>query len=87
MLGRLGMSEDECLESFRNYGDAIFHHPNRLYSASGGLCGPKYSAEKLAMATRSVIRTFDPSPEDMKWKRDLFASPASKCKTYEPRAL
>ncbi len=82
MLGRLGMSEDECLESFRKYGDALFHHPNWLHSASAGLYGSKYSAQQLAQATRTVLRTFDPSPEDIKWKRDLFASPASKCKTY-----
>ncbi len=82
MLGRLGMSEDECLESFRKYGDALFHHPNWLHSASAGLYGFKYSAQQLEQATRTVLRTFDPSPEDIKWKRDLFASPASKCKTY-----
>ncbi|KAL6716037.1 hypothetical protein ACLMJK_006999 [Lecanora helva] len=80
MLGRLNMKDLDCLQSFEKYANEIFSHPKRLYRASAGLILPKYGTNRLNKATQAVVGNFDPSPESLKWKSNLFNAPGNKCK-------
>lgn len=82
MLGRLEMSLDQCLETFRTYTDEVFGHPQPLYRALGSRFLHKYSDERLIRATQTVVGIFGPCPDDPE-KRSLFAAPGGKCKTYD----
>ncbi|KAK0512034.1 hypothetical protein JMJ35_005162 [Cladonia borealis] len=78
MLGRLNMTEEQCKETFRTYTESIFrHHRGRRYAFSAGPITSKYSGESLVRATKDVIRSFDPTPESEKWKRNMFAAAAT----------
>jgi patatin-like phospholipase/acyl hydrolase len=81
MLGRLKMSEDQCLETFQKYADEVFSHPRWQYRLSFGLIAPKYSDKRLIRATKFVIGDFDSSPVGDRWKRNTFASPNDSCRT------
>ena len=69
-------------ETFQKYANEVFSHSQWQFKTSGGLIGPKYSEKHLIRATRLVVGDFDPSPESLKWKRSVFASPGDNCKTY-----
>lgn len=81
MLGRLKMSEDQCLESFRKYADEVFSHRQLVRRFHWRHMFPKYGADKIDRAIQMVIGNFDPSPDSHKWKRNLYAVPGEKCKT------
>ena len=81
MLGRLKMTEKDCLETFREYSDEIFGHPQWRIKTLGGLLNPKYNSDRLLRATRLITRKFDPNVNGEKWKHSLFASPDEVCKT------
>ena len=83
MLGRLKMSEDQCLESFQRYADDIFGRPRLwLFDRMPILRrSPKYSSNNINRAIKMVIGNFDPSPDSPKWKRNLFEVPGERCKT------
>ena len=79
MLGRLKMTLEQCKEAFRTHAKSIFYRPQRLdYS----LTTSKYSENDLVQATKTVIESFDPTPESQKWKRNMFAATAERCGWY-----
>lgn len=81
MLGRLKMTEEECLDNFKKCSDKIFGYHHWRLKALGGLLSPNYSSNRLVQATRDMTRNPNPDDDDMKWKRSLFASPNGICKT------
>ena len=80
MLGRLKMQEDQCLDAFSKYASEIFSHRRKM---TGFFRSHKYSAEILNQAVKRVIGDFDPNPDNYQWKRNLFAEPGDRSKTYE----
>ena len=82
MLGRLNMTDEQSTETFRTYTESIFRRHRRLYDVFSGLTTPKYSGKSLVRATKIVVGSFDPSPESQKWKRNMFAAPAERCRWY-----
>lgn len=85
MLGRLKMSEDQCMESFRKYADEIFSRQRFFLRFGWTRLLPKYGSDRLNRAIKMVVGNFDPSPDSHKWKRNLFAVPGEKCKTYDSK--
>lgn len=79
MLGRLNMTDGQCMETFRTFARSIFRRHQRSYNIIGGLT-PKYSDKSLMRATKLVIGSFDPNPESEKWKRNIFAAPGERCR-------
>ncbi|KAI1425594.1 acyl transferase/acyl hydrolase/lysophospholipase [Xylaria sp. FL1777] len=75
MLGRLKMSERECMGSFENYCGVIFNRAFRPPWLPGGVLLPQYSDRRLKKAIKLVCGEFDPSPEAKKWRRNMFSSP------------
>lgn len=82
MLGRLNMSDEQCKETFRTYAESIFQRHRRRYGVFGPLITSKYSEESIIQATKHVVGSFDPNPESQKWKRNMFAAPAERCRWY-----
>ena len=81
MLGRLQMTEDECLQSFKRSASNIFSRPRLLFYVTGTLLGPKYGNKSLMSAADSAVKDFNPFAEDQMWKMNIFASPADRCRT------
>lgn len=71
MLGRLGMTVDECIAKYLEYTKEIFSH--RRWLSGGGFLRPRYSQKRLEQATRRTVGEFDPSPRDEKWRRNIFS--------------
>ena len=78
MLGRLNMTDEQSMETFRTYTESIFRRHRWLYYPARS----KYSGKSLVRATKAVVGSFDPSPESQKWKRNMFAAPAERCRWY-----
>lgn len=76
MLGRLHMTDDECIETFRAWSESVFGHHRLIRPPSR----PKYSERVLYQATKRIIDSFDPSAESEKWKRNIFAASDESCK-------
>ncbi len=81
MLGRLKMTENDCLETFLEYSNDILSHPQWRFKTFGGLLSPKYNGDRLLRATRLITRKFESNIDAEKWKNSLFASPDATCKT------
>ena len=81
MLGRLEMTVEECIEKFCAYADTIFDRSKRRIRLLGHFSAPKYDANHITQATRRLVGHFDPTPEDEKWKRNVFESRYGRCKT------
>ena len=81
LLGRLKMSEDQCMESFQKYADEIFSRRGLFKRFVPTHLLPKYGSDRINQAIKMVVGNFDPSPDSHKWKRNLFAVPGEKCKT------
>ena len=79
MLGRLGMTVDECITKYLEYAKAVFEHAH--WFSGGGYLRPKYSQKRLIQATRRIIGDFDPTSKGEQWKRNMFASSTAPCKT------
>ena len=84
MLGRMKMGEEQCKAAFRTYTESIFRHQglSRYAVSVLGLTTSRYRETGLVRATRTLIRSFDPTPENQKWKRNKFAAPAERCRWY-----
>ncbi|KAI1293340.1 acyl transferase/acyl hydrolase/lysophospholipase [Xylaria venustula] len=81
MLGRLKMSERECMKPFEKYCGMIFGRALRPSWLPSRVVFPRYSHRRLVKATKLVVGEFDPSPEAKKWRRNMFSSPGEHCKT------
>ena len=79
MLGRLKMQEDHCLDAFHKNANEIFSHPRSMTRV---FRSHKYSTEILNRAVKHIVGDFDPNPENYQWKRNLFAEPGDRSKTY-----
>ena len=81
MLGRLSMTVDECLETYRKQLDNVFGHPQRRLRTLGGFLSPKYKSDQLLRTIRLVARGHTEDGDAERWKQSLFASRNTKCKT------
>ena len=82
MLGRLEMTIEDCIERFCVYADDIFTSSKRTQKLRHIFLATKYDADRITQATKRLVGTFDPTPEDEKWKRNVFATRHGRCKTY-----
>ncbi|KAF1966045.1 hypothetical protein BU23DRAFT_334294, partial [Bimuria novae-zelandiae CBS 107.79] len=81
MLGRLEMTVIQCKENFTRYADELFGHRRSLLGFVPTLSQPRYSEKRLIRATRLLLDKFDPSSEDNRWRRTIFASSDVRTKT------
>ena len=81
MLGRLNMTVNECLETYRKQLGNVFGHPQRRLRTLGGLLSPRYKSDHFVRTIRLVTRGVTEEGDIEKWKHSLFASPKIKCKT------
>ncbi|KAI3341370.1 hypothetical protein F4824DRAFT_311517 [Ustulina deusta] len=81
MLGRLKMSERECMATFEYYCGMIFSHPLYVPWQLGRIMLLQYSGRRLIEATKLVVGEFHRSPEAKKWRCNMFSSPGEHCKT------
>ena len=82
MLGHLNMTEEQCKQAFRTYTESMFDH-QRLGIHSVIVFGwyvSKYREDYLVRTTKTLLRSFDPTLESKKWKRNRFAAPAARCR-------
>lgn len=56
MMGKLGMTIDECIDAYRNLSNAIFGKKHIRGRVSGGLITARYSGSRLKQHVRSLIR-------------------------------
>ena len=80
MLARLNMTDQQCMDTFQSHAESIFNHRQSLYKIFGALFTTRYSAKSILRATKLVVGEFDPLPEGQKWKRNMFAAPAARCR-------
>ena len=85
MLGRLQLTVEECIERFLAYLEAIFSYPRLSAKLLGRFSASKYNEEKIEQVTRRLVRDFDPTSDDEKWKRNAFGISTGRCKTYGNR--
>lgn len=81
MLGRLEMTVEECIERFCAYSDAVFVRSSLRNIRRWPFSAAKYDGDTITQATRRLVRHFDPTPDHEKWKRNVFGTPHSRCKT------
>ena len=81
MLGRLEMTIEECIERFCAYSDAVFIRSNLRTILRRPFSALKYDGNIITQATRRLVGHFDPTPSHQKWKRNVFGTPHSRCKT------
>ena len=82
MLGRLQMTIDESIETFRHYSKMVFETPRTAWRLYGALTGqPKYSEQSLRKAVELVVGKFDPTASEQQWRKDVFVLPGDRCKT------
>ena len=77
------MTMDECLETYRKQLDNVFGYPQRRLRILGGLLSPKYKSDQLLRIIRLVVKGHTEDGDAERWKQSLFASPNTKCKTYD----
>ena len=82
MLGRLKITEEQCKVTFHTYSESMFGDQGlSSYAVSVvGLITSKYREKGMVRATETLLRSFDPTLESQKWKRNGFAVPAERCR-------
>ena len=76
------MTVEECIERFLAASDDIFAHPRLSARLLGSFSASRFDGERIQQATRRLVANFDPTPDDEKWKRNVFGTSESHCKTY-----
>ena len=89
MLSRLKMTAGQCKGTFLTYVESTFrrHRLSRYAVFVAGLTTSKYSKKSLVRATKTVVGSFDPSPESQKWERNMFAAETERCRWYSKISL
>ena len=84
MLGRLQMTVNECITSFREFGDGTFARPRKLHYYNFLLLGrSKYGEGTIHKTIQRVVDDFVPGDEKAgKGQQHTFAALDDKCKTY-----
>ncbi|KAI1329800.1 hypothetical protein F5Y16DRAFT_365323 [Xylariaceae sp. FL0255] len=81
MLGRLEMSIDECIKTWRQSTTTILSQHRRSWFGLPAVFPPRYKSEVLARIVNKVTDEFDPTDEDDRWRRNTYGNPQSQCKT------
>ena len=82
MIGRLHMTIDECIESFKSYGDDVFPHARSIPILQFlFLDRPKYGEKPISKAIKKVVERYRPESEKHMWKQHTFAASRDQCRT------
>lgn len=58
MLGRLGMSVEECIDSYVKLSEEVFVKKTRWFTDSHGNIQERYNSQKLEDAIRGVVKQY-----------------------------
>lgn len=84
MLGRLQMTVDECIESFKAYGEDVFTRARLIHTLQLPflfLNRPKYGEKSIRRAIEKVVQRHEPDREKQVWKQYTFAASHDQCRT------
>lgn len=84
MLGRLQMTVNECIESFKAYGEAVFTQARLIHTLQFPflfLNRPKYGDKSVRKAIEKVVQRQEPDAEKKVWKQYTFAASHDHCRT------
>lgn len=84
MLGRLQMTVEESIESFKGYGNEVFTHARLVHTLQfrfSFLNRPKYGEKPVRKAIESIVQRYEPDPEKKLWRQYVFAAVHDQCRT------
>ena len=82
MLGRLRMTVDECITSFKEFGNGTLARPRLLHTYTNlPLVLSKYGERTIDKNIQRVIDDFVPGEEKASGQQHTFAALDDKCKT------
>lgn len=82
MLGRLQMTVEECIESFKAYSNDVFTHARLFHTLQfpfSFLDRPKYGDKSVRKAIENVVQKYEPDSEEKMLRS--FAASHDQCRT------
>lgn len=84
ILGRLQMTVEECIESFKAYSNDVFTHARFVHTLQFPflfLDRPKYGDKSVRKAIENVVQKYEPDPGKKLWRQYSFAASHDRCRT------